>query len=347
MVAAGPGAGYQGAGENCNEEGGKDVTTGIGKNCLVTGAAGNVGSKLCQAMLDMGMSVAGVDNFFSGYRSNLAPFEKNPRFSFHEASIEEPGLIGRLAKAHGPFDAVLHMAAVVSVPWSVEHPAKTMEINHAATVSLHGQALAAGAPAFVFAGSAAEYGRPCEGPVREEQAGDPQSPYGWAKYLSTKYIEESGYGCSLRFFNLYGPARGKPGPYDGVVRRFMAMALNDEPLTIFGDGGQTRDFVSVFDAVNAVLMAAGIIGGREPLLGVYNVGTGRSTSVSELAALIALLAGKDLPVRRLPERSGDLRHSLADVGKLASARGFTAATALEAGLKATMEWFDANREELV
>jgi UDP-glucose 4-epimerase len=317
-----------------------------GKRCLVTGAAGNVGSKLCQAMLDMGMRVAGVDNFFSGYRSNLAPFQENPRFSFLEASIEEPGLIARLAKAHGPFDAVLHMAAVVSVPWSVEHPAKTMEINHAATVTLHGQARAAGIPAFVFAGSAAEYGRPAQGPVREGQAGDPQSPYGWAKYLSSKYVEESGYGSSLRFFNLYGPARGKPGPYDGVVRRFMAMALNAQPLTIFGDGGHTRDFVWVFDAVSAVLTAAGITGGREPLAGVYNVGTGRSTSVGELAALLARLAGKELPVTHLPERAGDLRHSLADAGKLAAARGFTAATALETGLKAAMEWFDANREEL-
>lgn len=316
------------------------------RSCLVTGAAGNVGSKLCQTMLDEGVSVVGVDNFFSGLESNLASFKAHRNFAFHERSIVEPELLAELSGKHGRFDAVLHMAAVVSVPWSVEHPEETMAVNHAATLALHQQARDLGVPAFVFAGSAAEYGRPVDGPVREDQAGDPVSPYGWAKYLSSKHIEESGYGCALRFFNLYGPARGKPGPYDGVVRRFMAMVLNSQPLTIFGDGGQTRDFVYVYDAVKAVLLAGGL-SGREPLSGVFNVGTGRATSVTELAELLADLAGQKLPITYLPERAGDLRHSLAETSRLEAIRGFRPDTDLKAGLRITMDWFSENRADLV
>ncbi|MFZ5427649.1 MAG: NAD-dependent epimerase/dehydratase family protein [Thermodesulfobacteriota bacterium] len=317
------------------------------KRVLVTGAAGNVGSKLCQHLLDSGHAVVGVDNFFSGYRSNLAPFEGHPEFAFHERSITEPGLLESLISEHGRFGAVLHMAAVVSVPYSMEHPEETMAVNHSATLTLHSQARGMGVPAFVFAGSAAEYGLPIEGAASEDMAGEPQSPYGWAKYLSSKHIASSGFGCSLRFFNLYGPARGKPGPYDGVVRRFMAMALNGEPLTIFGDGEQTRDFVYVFDAVKAVLLAGGLWGDAGPLSGVFNVGTGRSTTVTELAMLLARLAGKDLPISYLPERAGDLRHSLADVSRLEREGGFRPSTMLEDGLRTTMDWFSANRAELV
>jgi nucleoside-diphosphate-sugar epimerase len=316
------------------------------RRCLVTGAAGNVGSKLCQAMLDEGVSVVGVDNFFSGLQSNLAPFEAHRNFSLHERSIVEPGLLAGLSKKHGSFDAVLHMAAVVSVPWSVEYPEETMAVNHAATLALHQEAHNLGVPAFVFAGSAAEYGRPVDGPVREDQAGDPVSPYGWAKYLSSKHIEESGYGCALRFFNLYGPARGKPGPYDGVVRRFMAMVLNSQALTIFGDGGQTRDFIYVYDAVKTVLLAGGL-SGSDPLTGVFNVGTGESTSVTELAELLADIAGQKLPITYLPERAGDLRHSLADTSKLESLGGFKPNTVLRAGLNITMDWFSENRADLI
>jgi len=317
------------------------------KRVLVTGAAGNVGSKLCQQLLDAGHAVTGVDNFFSGYRSNLAPFESHPEFIFLERSITEPGLLEKLSGELGRFHSVLHMAAVVSVPYSMEHPEETMAVNHSATLALHSQARGLGIPAFVFAGSAAEYGLPLEGAASEDQAGDPQSPYGWAKYLSSKHIASSGYGCSLRFFNLYGPARGKPGPYDGVVRRFMSMAMNGQPLTVFGDGGQTRDFVYVFDAVDAVLLAAGLWGEVGPLSGVYNVGTGRSTTITDLARLLCRLAGKDLPITCLPERAGDLRHSLADISRLQRESGFTASTGLEEGLKATMEWFSENRDELV
>lgn len=327
------------------------------KLCCITGVAGNVGSKLCRALLDAGVAVVGVDNFFSGYRSNLAEFADHPDFSFEERSILEKGLLPELTRRYGRFAAVLHMAAVVSVPWSMEHPEETMAVNLDATLALHEAARDSGAQSFVFAGSAAEYGLPVAGAVRESQAGEPQSPYGVAKFRASQHIAASGFGCALRFFNLYGPARGKPGPYDGVVRRFMAMALNAQPLTIFGDGNQTRDFVWVYDAVQTVLLAAGlavhvpqaapVTAAARPLCGVYNAGTGRSITVTDLAALLIRLAGHHLPITYLPGRAGDLRHSLADTTALTRSLGCTPATTLEDGLAKTMAWFSENRAELV
>lgn len=317
------------------------------KRCLVTGCAGNVGSKLTQALLDLGHAVVGVDNFFSGLPANMAAFREHPNFRFVERSITEPGLLASLDAGTSVFQCVFHLAAVISVPWSMEHAEETLAVNFEATRALHQEAMASGTPAFVFAGSAAEYGKPVEGPVREDQAGDPQSPYGLSKLLASQYIESSGFGCSLRFFNLYGPARGKPGPYDGVVRRFMSLALAGAPLTIHGQGGQTRDFVFVHDAVSALLTASGLTNGGKGLCGVYNVGTGRSTSILELADLAIALSGGRSGIAMLPKRVGDIEHSLADTDKLSRATGFRSATPLEKGLAQTLDWFRHHRSELV
>jgi UDP-glucose 4-epimerase len=315
---------------------------GQGERVVVTGAAGNVGSRLCRTLLDAGFTVVGVDNFFSGLKANLAQFAARSGFALHQASVTEPGLLDRLSRSHGPLMAVLHMAAIVSVPWSMDHLEATMAVNHEATVALHAEARRLGIPAFVFAGSAAEYGRETPGPAAEEFAGEPKSPYGLAKYLSSRHIADSGYGASLRFFNLYGPSRGLPGPYDGVTRRFMAQAMAAKPLTIFGDGGQTRDFVHVDDAVRAVLLAAGLIGDAGPLQGVYNVGNGRPVTILELARLIRDVSGRNSAIVFSPERAGDLRHSLADVSRLRNARGFVPGIRFEDGIRATYAWFREN-----
>jgi UDP-glucose 4-epimerase len=315
------------------------------KRCLVTGCAGNVGSKLTQALLDMGYAVVGVDNFFSGLQANMEAFQDHAAFRFERRSITEPGLVASLARKEG-FACVFHMAAVVSVPWSMEHPEKTMAVNYDSTIALHQEAKELGIPGFVFAGSAAEYGRPLDGPAKEDDAGDPQSPYGWSKYLASKFIEESGFGCSLRFFNLYGPARGKPGPYDGVVRRFMGLALANAPLTIHGQGRQTRDFVYIHDAVKSVMAASGLDKGGGCLRGIYNVGTGCATSIRNLADLTIALSGVECGLRLQPKREGDIEHSLANADKLYAATGFRPKTPLSHGLGRTLEWFREHRDEV-
>lgn len=315
-----------------------ETPEGTPKPVIITGAAGRVGSKLCQALLDMGRPVVGVDNFFSSQPDVIAPFLPRHNFTFYEGTIAETGLLSALSRHHGPAAAVLHMAAVVSVPWSMAHPEFTMEVNYRNAMVLHEEARGLGIPVFVFAGSAAEYGRISPQPVSEDEAGAPHSPYGLAKYQSSCQIAKSGYGCSLRFFNLYGPANGKPGPYDSVIRIFMDRALAGKSLNIFGDGGHTRDFVHIDDAVRAVLRAAGLIKKATPLLGVYNIGSGRATTILELATLLRKISAKDLPILFLPERPGDVRHSLADVSRLREKFDFVVQTRLEDGMQALFDW---------
>jgi len=323
------------------QEPGLSGVAGAPRRCLVTGCAGNVGSKLTRALLDRGHAVVGVDNFFSGSPASLEPFRDHPRFRFVERSVADPGLIEALCRDHGPCDVVFHLAAIVSVPWSMAHPAEISAINLEATRQLHAKARACGVGSFVFAGSAAEYGRPVAGPVREGQAGDPKSPYGLSKYLASRAIEDSGFGCSLRFFNLYGPSLGTPGPYDGVVRRFLSLALSGAPLTIHGLGSQTRDFVFIEDALTATMLAAGLAGDRPPLRGVYNIGTGRATSVAALAELIMALSGARNGLRFLPARAGDIEHSLAAPDKFLAATGFRPGITLDEGLGRTLDWLRA------
>jgi len=308
--------------------------------CLVTGCAGFVGSHLAEALLHAGQGVVGVDNFFSGRESNMAGFRQNPGFTFHRRSVEEPELLPELARLHPDLDHVFHLAAVVSVPYSLEHPERTMAVNHAASLRLHGQARDLGLAGFVFAGSAAEYGDDPRLPLREEYAdADTRqlSPYGRAKYLVSSCLEASGYGVSLRCFNIYGPRQDPDSPYSGVISRFLGQIATSRPPLVLGDGGQTRDFIHVDDVTAAYLAVAGLHPTlRAPAPGVYNCGTGRATSILDLARLLMDLAGMRGEPMFGPARPGDIRHSVADPGRLAAATGFAAGTELRPGLARTV-----------
>ncbi|NDV22091.1 NAD-dependent epimerase/dehydratase family protein [Desulfovibrio sp. JC022] len=310
------------------------------KNCLVTGCAGFIGSHLTQTLLDAGHSVVGVDNFASGYVHNMEGFRNHAGFSFYEKSITEDGLLTDLKQTHPELDVVFQLAAVVSVPYSVEHPELTMQVNFEANRDMLDAAQKLGISRFVFAGSAAEYGNEDRLPVKEEYADEAEqlSPYGVAKYQSSAYIAQSGYGCSLRFFNIFGPRQDPTSQYSGVISRFVDFGLAGKNMVIFGDGEQTRDFLYVSDVVTSYLIAAGLDGqGRGPLTGVYNVGTGRGRSVRELATVIAGLTSAPEEIDFKPERAGDIKHSCADVSKI-SAEGFVAEVSFEDGLGRTVEW---------
>ncbi len=311
------------------ESSGRDV-------CLVTGCAGNVGSNLTRLLVEKGFHVVGVDNFFSGLQTNMADFYGHPAFEFHEHSITDSGFMAWLL-AHLPrLSAVFHLAAIISVPYSMEHADETMEVNHDASLTLHELARTFHSKAFVFAGSAAEYGRPLSRPAAEEDAGSPASPYGLSKYLVSKAIEASGYGCSLRFFNIYGPTRAKPGPYDGVVRQFLERTQQGVPPVVHGDGLQTRDFLYLDDAVRALLTAAGFMPGG-PLAGIYNVGTGAGVTIRQLAALSLRLAQMpDMPEFG-PSRQGDIHFSVAQNSKLLRRAGWVPDMPLSRGLLLTID----------
>lgn len=309
--------------------------------CLVTGCAGFIGSHLTERLLSAGCDVIGVDNFTTGHRGNMAAFAAHPGFTFFEHDVCTPGLIARAQAAHHGLARVFHLAAVVSVPFSVEHPRETMTVNLDATLSLHESARKAGLATFVFAGSAAEYGETATVPIPETAIGPDtvqQSPYGRAKFLASTQIAASGFGVSLRCFNVYGPRQDASSPYSGVISRFMKTSLAGRPLTVFGSGGQTRDFVAVEDVVEGYLLAADLAGATgNPLAGIFNVGTGHATSILELARLVGKLTGNPLEPEFLPPRPGDIRHSVADISKFAAA-GFRAPLALERGLARLLDW---------
>lgn len=313
------------------------------KTCLVTGCAGFVGSHLCEALLAAGHSVVGLDTLATGKDANLAGLKGQPRFAFQRRDIREPGLLHSLRQAYPDLSVVFHLAAIVSVVYSMDHARETMETNHEAAVALHGQARELGFDAFVFAGSAAEYGAIDALPLREDAirtaaavtgTEDVQaSPYGRAKYLTSQAIEASGFGSSLRFFNIYGPRQDGDSPYAGVIARFFSLCRAGLPLTIRGDGRQGRDFLHVADAVRFLLAAAGLTGGRKPLAGVFNVGTQRVTTVLELAHLVATTMGREPELTFSPPQAGDIAQSQADIGRLVAATGLRPQVAIEEGLR--------------
>ncbi len=311
--------------------------------CVVTGCAGFVGGHLTESLLGMGFAVAGVDDLSIGHDGNMASFARDPGFTFHEACVTESGLLTRLRARHQGLAHVFHLAAVVSVPLSMEQPERTMAVNLEATAALHSQARDLGLASFVFAGSAAEYGDDGRLPLAEDYADDSTrqlSPYGRSKYLATRLVRDSGFGVSLRCFNIYGPRQDPDSPYSGVISRFMGRVAAGARPVVLGDGGQTRDFVHIKDVLDAYLAAAGLHRTLRPAPpGVYNVGTGRGVSILELASSIMGLAGMEQEPEFAPARRGDIRHSVADVSRLKSAIGFEPGITLRQGLAQTLEWY--------
>jgi UDP-glucose 4-epimerase len=311
--------------------------------CLVTGCAGFVGSHLTEALLREGHEVVGIDNFFSGRRENMAGFIKDPRFSFYENSISEHGLLGHIYERHRNLQYAFHLAAIVSVPYSMEYPVETMEINHEAAIRLLREAENLGLQRFVFAGSAAEYGNEERLPIREEYADDDTvqlSPYGRAKYLSSRQVAESPIGTALRFFNIYGPRQDPKSQYSGVISRFLFSAERGDPMTIYGSGKQFRDFIFVYDVVNSYLAAAGI-GSYSPMPppGCYNIGSGAATAIIDLAGTICRVMGRHLRIMFEPPREGDIKFSLAAIEKFTAVSAWRPAVALPDGLQRT--WHSA------
>lgn len=310
--------------------------------CLVTGVAGFVGSHLAERLLAEGFSVVGVDNFFSGHRGNLASLLSHPDFAFHERSIAESGLVHDLKARYPGLEYCFHLAAIVSVPYSIDHPEATMEVNFRSTVNLLHETEALGFKAFVFAGSAAEYGDDQRLPLLEEYATERTnhlSPYGRAKFMASREVAKSPCGVALRCFNIYGPRQDPSSPYSGVISRFVTMALAGQPLTIFGDGSQSRDFIYVADVVEAYLQAAKLGGrGAESRGRLYNIGTGVGTSILELAAALNELAGNRQDLAFCPERPGDIRFSLASVAAFHGSTGWEPRMSLREGLRQTCMW---------
>lgn len=300
---------------------------------LVTGAAGFIGSHTTDALLAAGHSVVGVDNFRSGHRENLAGAERSSKFSFHNLDVSVPGVLGALVAAERP-EAIVHLAALVSVPESVSQPALNYSLNLHATYLVAEAARAYGVSRVVFASSAAIYGDTTDLPIRESTEKRPLSPYGAAKLASEAVLlgHAASYGFTVRcqrYFNVFGPRQDPSSPYSGVISIFARRYREGQGVTINGDGRQTRDFIAVRDVAQANLIAA-----TRPGLasGSVNICTGRATSLLDLAAVFARHhPGVAAPVHAA-SRAGDIVHSLGAPALATAELGFTARTSVADGL---------------
>ena len=293
---------------------------------LVTGGAGFIGSHLVDALLGRGDEVTVVDDLSTGRRDRV-PAEAR----FLAADICDPGVAGLLADVQP--DRVYHLAARASVSASIKDPPEDARTNLLGTVCLATAAAEAGAR-FTFASSAAVYGRPESVPLGEDARIRPLSPYGAGKaaaetYLSTLRETRGLASVSLRFANVYGPRQDAHGEA-GVVAVFCAALKAGQPLTIHGDGGQTRDFIYVTDVVSAILAAS------NGLEGPLNVGAGVETSIRELATAACEVAGRPPSFLSGPARVGDIERSALDATRLRQATAWAPATDLRPGLAATL-----------
>jgi UDP-glucose 4-epimerase len=298
---------------------------------LVTGGAGFIGSHLVEHFQGKA-EVRVLDNLRSGYRRNLDGFD----VEFIEGSILDADAVKRAVEG---VDYVFHLAALISVPESMAKPRECVDLNVTGLLNVLEAAADAGARKLVLASSAAIYGNNPTVPKVETMLPEPKSPYAITKldgeYYNAMFTTEGRLEtASMRFFNVFGPRQDPNSAYAAAVPIFIRKALAGEPLTIYGDGGQTRDFIYVKDIVAALVFAATTPG----ITGTFNVGYGASTTINDIARTIIAEAGSDSEIRYEAERAGDVRHSLASVERLNEA-GFRPVSNLREGLAATLRYF--------
>lgn len=300
---------------------------------LVTGGGGFIGSNLARALLERGDDVRVLDNFSTGSRRNLAGLDV-------EVVEGELRSYERVHNAVRGTEIVFHLGALGSVPRSVQDPLTSSAVNVEGTLNVQLAARDEGVRRVVFASSSSIYGNQSELPLREAMAPDPISPYGVAKLAAERYcvsfsrVYDSFESVVLRYFNVFGPRQDPSSQYAAVVPLFITAIAAGEPVTIFDDGEQSRDFTFVDNVVAANLLAADAAGANGR---IFNISGGTPTSVNELAVTIGRLLGKPVERRYLPARPGDLRNSWADVSEARSLLGFEPQVELEEGLRRTAD----------
>jgi UDP-glucose 4-epimerase len=300
-------------------------------NVLVTGGAGFIGSHIVEYFQGQA-EVRVLDNLRSGFKHNLAAF----RHELIEASILDRDAV---RKAVQGVDFVFHLAALISVPESMAKPIECNEINTLGTLILLEEAAKAGVRKLVLSTSAAIYGDNPVVPKTETMLAEPKSPYAITKldgeFYCKLFADEGGLPTAcLRYFNVFGPRQDPKSQYAAAVPIFIDRAVKNLPITIYGDGQQTRDFIYVKDIVAANVFFAM----RSDATGVFNVAYGQQTTIKELAQKIVALTGSTSELAHASERAGDVRHSLAAIDKLRAA-GFTSTSTLADGLKTTVDFF--------
>jgi len=298
---------------------------------LVTGGAGFIGSHIAEHFHNRA-EVRVLDNLCSGFKRNLAGF----KHEFTEASILDREAVRR---AMGGVDFVFHLAAMVSVPESMQKPIECNEINTTGTLVVLEEAARAKVRKLIFSSSAAIYGDNPVTPKVETMLPEPKSPYAITKldgeFYCGMFAREGRLATTcLRYFNVFGPHQNPKSQYAAAVPVFIDRAIKHQPITIFGDGEQTRDFIYVKD----IVMANVFFATRSDATGVFNLASGQCITINDLAETVCHLTGSRSKIKYTPDRLGDVKHSLASIEKLRAA-GFAPEGNLRKDLSATIEYF--------
>jgi UDP-glucose 4-epimerase len=302
---------------------------------LVTGGAGFIGSHVVDRLVAEGCWVRVVDNLSTGKLENISGHVERGKVDFVEGDIRDASVA---EKSVEDVDVVVHLAAQISVPFSVENPSFTFDVNVKGTMNLLRSCAEKKVGRLVFVSSCAVYGEPTFLPVTEEHPTNPISPYAESKLAAEKFClgfheKKLLQSVVLRLFNVYGPRQGL-NDYSGVITRFIDRGRRGLPLVVYGDGWQTRDFVNIRDVVEAV---SGAIESDYAEGKVFNIGFGVPTSVNELAEIILESAGLSLQVLHDEPRLGEIRHSYADISKAEKLLRYRPKVSLKDGLRALLE----------
>lgn len=312
---------------------------------LVTGGAGFIGSHLVRRLAEIESKylLRVFDNLSSGSMSNLGSVRGKIEFVH-----EDVRNLAALREAIQGVDVVFHLAALTSVPGSVKDPIACNDVNANGTLNVLMAARDAGVKKVIFSSTSAIYGENPESPKKETLNPDPLSPYAASKLAGENYcrIFSRLYGLdtvSFRYFNVYGPRQDPNSQYAAVIPKFADALRAGRSPRVFGDGEQTRDFVSVRDVVEANIRAAlrDVPGGS-----IFNVGTGRSVSLNQLLYRISRIINRDPKPNYEASVPGDIRHSLADISHMREVLGFAPSVSIEEGLPETIEWFMSGASEI-
>ncbi len=306
------------------------------KSALITGGAGFIGSNIADALLAEGCTVSVLDNLSTGRLSNLEHIKD--RIAFYKGDIQDQEMLAYAAK---DCEVIFHLAAVVSVPQTVEHPVDSALVNDIGTLRVFETARRNRVKRVVFSSSCAVYGDDPELPKREVMIPKPLSPYAVQKLTGEFHarLYHDLYGVEtvcLRYFNVYGPRQDPSSPYSGVISIFMKKAASKETPFIYGDGTQSRDFVFVKDVVKANLLAASMSKAEGK---IFNIGTGRAVTIGHLWEIICTMSRLHIEPAYQPPRPGDIRESLADIDRAKALLGFHPDYLFEKGLEITFEWY--------
>ncbi|MBQ8018324.1 MAG: NAD-dependent epimerase/dehydratase family protein [Methanobrevibacter sp.] len=304
------------------------------KNILITGGAGFIGSHIADNLIDNN-NIRIVDNFSTGNIKNF----KNPD---HEnlQIITADICNANLDELTSGIDYIFHLAAMASVPLSVENPVECNETNLNATVKLLNSAVKNDVKKIVFSSSSAVYGENRNMPLKETEPPMPTSPYAASKASCELYLKSfyESYGLNytaLRYFNVFGPKQDKNSQYAAVIPNFISAILEENQPEIYGDGEQTRDFVYVKDIVKANVAAC-----KSDYNGIVNIASGEKLTINRLYEIIKETLGSDLEPKYLPERPGDIKHSLADVKNMEKINLKIDSSDFKSQLEETVKWFE-------